>query len=68
VTPAEVIGVVLGFVGLFLTIVSSAVGIAAWLATKITRLETKMEQAFTRLGVLEQKPAARRAVAGKKKR
>lgn len=62
-SSSEVIGIVLGFVGLFLTIVSSAVCLAAWLATKITRLETKMEHAFMRLGALEKSKARNQPAA-----
>jgi hypothetical protein len=47
-----------GLVGLIITIVVSSVGACAWLTTRLTRIETKMENAFERIAALEaRKPA-----------
>lgn len=48
------LSVVLGFLGLFVTIITSAVGVAAWITTRLAKIETEVKHAFLRITALEE--------------
>ena len=48
------VAIVLGFLGLFVTIISSGIGVAAFLTSRLTKLETEVKYAFERLTALEE--------------
>lgn len=60
----SVLPIVAAFLGLFVTIIASAVGIAAYVTTHLTRIETDLKHAFKRIDALEEErkvtPIARR--------
>lgn len=57
-------------IGLIIAIVSSTVGAAAWITTRVTRVEVKVEDIARRVGVLEARDVApmRAAPARRKKK
>lgn len=48
-----VIGIIVGFLSLFLTILGSSIGVAAWVTRHLTEIKTDVKHAFRRLDDLE---------------
>lgn len=63
----DTVSVVLGFLALFVTIITSAIGVAAWLTSRLTRLETNLEHAFKRIDAIEKRSESPRPTARKRK-
>lgn len=58
----------LSFAGLALTVITSAVGVAAWLSAKFARLENEVKHAVVRINTLEKKQSRPAPVMARRKK
>lgn len=54
------VGIILGFAGLFITIISSAVGVAVTISSRLARQDAELSHIARRLELLEARPHAAR--------